>query len=62
MYRQPESNLNAVFRDTSGHRFSVILQLMFATISFLGLTLLHDVFPEVLIIIGHRTLLGNQAI
>lgn len=35
------NDLNAIFRDTSGHRFSVVLQLMLAIIIFLALTLLH---------------------
>lgn len=41
MLRQPQSELDAIFRDTSGHRYSVMLQLMFAVISFLAMTLFH---------------------
>tara|TARA_R110002094_G_scaffold33245_1_gene45821 strand:- start:715 stop:1356 length:642 start_codon:yes stop_codon:yes gene_type:complete len=41
MYQQTETDLGAVFRDTSGHRFSVLLHLMLAVISFLALTLFH---------------------
>lgn len=41
MFRQPQSELDAIFRDTSGHRYSVMLQLMFAVISFLAMTLFH---------------------
>ncbi len=39
MYQQNESELSAVFRDTSGHRLSVRLQFLAAFVTFAALTL-----------------------
>lgn len=40
MYRQKESELNAVFRDTSGHSYSVQLKFIWAGLSIAALILL----------------------
>lgn len=41
MYRQKESELNAIFRDTEGHETSVKLKFAYAAFSFAALTLFH---------------------
>ena len=41
MYRQDQSELTAIFRDTSGHNYSVRLKFIWAALLFGALTLIN---------------------